>query len=214
MWRDSISKRWNYHLLAKPGYIVLGTDYRGSTGYGEQFTLDILGDPLRGPASDINEAADEAIRLYPFIDATRQAAVGASYGGHLANWMEASTDRYKCLISHAGLASLYAQWATSDSIYHREVMMGGPFWEKHDAWLDQSPTFHAAKFKTPMLVSVGENDFRVPLNNSLEMWNVLQRQKVPSRLLVWPDENHWILKGENGRRFYEEVHGWLGKWLR
>ncbi|MGK2859405.1 MAG: S9 family peptidase [Thermoanaerobaculia bacterium] len=213
MWRDSISKRWNYHLLAKPGYVVLGTDYRGSTGYGEQFTLDILGDPLRGPANDINEAADEAIRLYPFIDATRQAAAGASYGGHLANWMEATTERYKCIISHAGLASLYQQWATSDSIYHRELMMGGAFWEKPEAWLDQSPTTYAKQFKTPMLVSVGENDFRVPLNNSIEMWNVLQRQQVPSRLLVWSDENHWILKGENSRRFYEEVHAWLGKWL-
>ena len=213
MWTDTISKRWNYHLLAKPGYIVLGTDYRGSTGYGEQFTLDILGDPLRGPANDINEAADEAIRLYPFIDSTRQAAAGASYGGHLANWMEASTDRYKCLISHAGLASLYAQWSTSDSIYHRELMMGGPFWEKPEAWLDQSPTTYAKQFKTPMLVSVGENDYRVPLNNSLEMWSVLQRQRVPSRLLVWPDTHHWILKGEDSRRFYEEVHAWMEKWL-
>lgn len=214
MWTDTISKRWNYHLLAKPGYIVLGTDYRGSTGYGEQFTLDILGDPLRGPANDINEAADEAIRLYPFIDSTRQAAAGASYGGHLANWMEASTDRYKCLISHAGLASLYAQWSTSDSIYHRELMMGGPFWEKPEAWLDQSPTTYAKQFKTPMLVSVGENDYRVPLNNSLEMWSVLQRQRVPSRLLVWPDTNHWILKGEDSRRFYEEVESWMAKWLK
>jgi len=214
MWTDVISKRWNYHLLAKPGYVVVATDYRGSTGYGEQFTNDIKGDPLRGPANDINEAADEAIRLYPFIDGTRQCAAGASYGGHLANWMEASTDRYKCLISHAGLASLYAQWATSDGIYHRELMMGAPFWEKPEVWMDQSPTFYAKNFKTPMLVSVGENDYRVPLNNALEMYAVLQRQQVPSRLLVWPDANHWITKGEDGRRFYEEVEAWMGKWLK
>ncbi|MBI2213118.1 MAG: S9 family peptidase [Acidobacteria bacterium] len=213
-WTDVISKRWNYHLLAKPGYVVIATDYRGSTGYGEQFTLDIDGDPLRGPANDVNEAADEAIRLFPFIDGSRQCAAGASYGGHLANWMEASTDRYKCLISHAGLASLYAQWATSDAIYHRELMMSGPFWEKPEAWLDQSPANYAKKFKTPMLVSVGENDYRVPLNNALEMYALLQRQKVPSRLLVWPDTNHWITKGEDSRRFYEEVHGWLEKWLK
>ncbi|MFA6956731.1 MAG: S9 family peptidase [Thermoanaerobaculia bacterium] len=214
MWTDVISKRWNYHLLAKPGYVVVATDYRGSTGYGEQFTLDIVGDPLRGPAIDINEAANEAIRLYPFIDGTRQCAAGASYGGHLANWMEASTDRYKCLISHAGLASLYAQWATSDGIYHRELMMGAPFWEKPEVWMDQSPTTYAKKFKTPMLVSVGENDYRVPINNTLEMYAVLQRQQVPSRLLVWPDTNHWITKGEDSRRFYEEVEAWLGKWLK
>ena len=205
MWRDSITLRWNYHLLASPGYVVLLTDYRGSTGYGEAFTLDILGDPLRGPADDVNQAADEAIRRYPFIDATRQAAGGASYGGHLANWLEATTTRYRCLVSHAGLASLESQWATSDSIHHRELMMGGPFWEKPDAWRDQSPVAYAKSFRTPMLLSVGENDYRVPVNNTLEMYAVLSRMKVPARLLVWPDENHWIQKGENSRVFYREV---------
>lgn len=214
MWTDALNRRWNYHLLAQPGYAVLLTDYVGSTGYGEQFTRDIQGDPLRGPANDINAAADEAIRRFPFIDGSRQAAAGASYGGHLANWMQASTTRYRCLIGHAGLASLYAQWATSDSIHHREVMMGGPFWDKTPQWLDQSPSTYARQFKTPMLLSIGENDFRVPLNNTLEMWALLQRQNVPGRLLVWPDENHWILKGENSRRFYAEVHQWLERWLR
>jgi dipeptidyl aminopeptidase/acylaminoacyl peptidase len=214
MWRDSLTRRWNYHLLAQPGYVVLMTDYIGSTGYGEQFTRDILGDPLRGPADDINSAADEAIRRFPFIDGTRQAAAGASYGGHLANWLEATTTRYKCLISHAGLASLYSQWATSDGIYGRERMMGGPFWARPQAWLDQSPATYAGDFKTPMLLSIGESDFRVPLNNGLEMWSLLQRQRVPSRLLVWPDENHWILKGENSRVFYREVHEWLARWLK
>lgn len=213
MWRDSVTRRWNYHLLAQPGYVVLLTDYRGSTGYGQQFTLDILGDPLKGPAEDLNAAADEAIRRFPFIDASRQAAGGASYGGHLANWLEASTTRYRCLISHAGLASLFSQWATSDSIQHREVMMGGPFWANPKAWLDQSPSSYAHRFKTPMLVSIGETDYRVPLNNSVEMWSLLQRQQVPSRLLVWPDENHWILNGENSRVFYKEVHAWLARWL-
>jgi dipeptidyl aminopeptidase/acylaminoacyl peptidase len=214
MWRDSITRRWNYHLLAQPGYVVLLTDYVGSTGYGEKFTRDILGDPLRGPAEDINAAADEAIYRFGFIDGSRQAAAGASYGGHLANWLEATTTRYRCLIGHAGLASLYSQWATSDGIYHRELMMGGPFWEKTQPWLDQSPSFYAKDFKTPMLLSTGESDFRVPLNNVLEMWSLLQRQRVPSRLLVWPDENHWILKGENSRVFYQEVHQWLARWLK
>lgn len=213
MWRDSITTRWNYHLLAKPGYVVLLTDYVGSTGYGEAHTRAILGDPLRGPADDLNAAADEAIRRYRFIDGSRQAAAGASYGGHLANWLEATTTRYRCLISHAGLTSLFAQWSTSDSIYHRELMMGGPFWENPKAWLDQSPSTYAAAFKTPMLLSIGETDYRVPLNNVIEMWNILQRQRVPGRLLVWPDENHWILKGENSKVFYKEVEMWLDRWL-
>ena len=214
MWRDQITYRWNYHLLASPGYVVLLTDYRGSTGYGEAFTLDILGDPLRGPADDVNRAADEAIARFPFIDGTRQAAAGASYGGHLANWLEATTTRYRCLVSHAGLSSLQAQWATSDMIHHRELMMGGPFWEKSAAWTDQSPIAHAASFKTPMLLSIGENDYRVPINNTFEMYAVLQRMRVPARLLVWPDENHWILKGENSRVFYREVADWLARWLK
>jgi dipeptidyl aminopeptidase/acylaminoacyl peptidase len=214
MWRDAITLRWNYHLLASPGYVVLLTDYRGSTGYGEAFTLDILGDPLRGPAEDINQAADEAVERYPFIDGTRRAAGGASYGGHLANWLEATSTHYRCLISHAGLASLVSQWATSDSIHHRELMLGGPFWERPEAWRDQSPVAYAKDFKTPMLLSVGENDFRVPANNTLEMYAVLARMKVPSRLLVWPDENHWIVKGENSRVFYRELHDWLARWLK
>jgi dipeptidyl aminopeptidase/acylaminoacyl peptidase len=214
MWRDSITYRWNYHLLASPGYVLVLTDYRGSTGYGEAFTLDILGDPLRGPADDVNQAADEAIQRYPFIDAGRQCAGGASYGGHLANWLEATTTRYKCLVSHAGLSSLTTQWSTSDSIRHRELMMGAAPWEKPAVWADQSPVAYAKDWKTPILLTVGENDFRVPMNNTLEMYAVAQRMKVPARLLVFPDENHWIQKGENSRVFYREVHDWLARWLR
>jgi dipeptidyl aminopeptidase/acylaminoacyl peptidase len=162
----------------------------------------------------VNQDADEAIKQFSFIDGRRQAAGGASYGGHLANWLEATTDRYKCLISHAGLSSLQTQWSTSDFMYGRELMMGGPFWEDTAKWLDQSPIAHAKDFKTPMLLSVGENDFRVPLNNTLEMYAVLQRRRVPVKLLVWPEENHWILKGEDGKVFYREVHAWLARWLR
>ena len=213
MWKDSITYRWNYHLLAHPGFVVLMTDYRGSTGYGEKFTLDILGDPLKGPADDINDAADEAIKRFAFIDGTRQAAGGASYGGHLTNWLAGTTTRYKALVSHAGLASLDMQWATSDGIYHRELMMGGPYWENPAKWTEQSPLAKAGAFKTPTLISIGENDFRVPEGNSLAMYSALQRMNVPTRLLVWPDENHWILKGENSRVFYREVRAWLEKYL-
>lgn len=213
MWRDSITYRWNYHLLSQPGFVVLLTDYRGSTGYGEKFTLDIKGDPLAGPADDINDAADEAIKRFAFIDGSRQAAGGASYGGHLTNWLAGTTTRYRCLVSHAGLATLEMQWGISDSIYHRELMMGGPYWENTAKWIEQSPLAKAGNFKTPMLLSVGLNDFRVPEGNTLTMYAALQRMKVPSRLLIWPDENHWILKGENSRIFYREVRAWLEKYL-
>ena len=130
MFRDNWGLRWNYHLLARPGYVLLLTNYSGSTGFGEAFAQSIQLDPLKGPANEINEAADEAIRLYSFVDGSRQAAGGASYGGHLANWMQATTTRYKALISHAGLINLESQWGTSDIIYHREVNSGGPVWEQ------------------------------------------------------------------------------------
>ena len=213
MWRDQFFVRWNYHLLAAPGYVLLLTNYSGSTGFGEEFARSIQGDPLKGPADEINEAADAAIKGFPFIDGSRQCAGGASYGGHLANWLQATTTRYKCLISHAGLVNLEAQWGTSDTIYSREVNLGGPPWEQASVWRDQNPIRYAAKFRTPVLVTVGENDFRVPLNNTLEYWSALQRMQVPSRLIVFPDENHWILKGEDSRLFYAEVSAWLARWL-
>jgi dipeptidyl aminopeptidase/acylaminoacyl peptidase len=214
MWRDQFFIRWNYHLLAAPGYVVLLTNYSGSTGFGEAFARSIQGDPLKGPADEINEAADAAIREFSFIDGSRQCAGGASYGGHLSNWLQATTTRYKCLVSHAGLVNLESQWGTSDTIYSREVNMGGPPWEQGAVWREQNPIRFAERFRTPVLVTVGENDFRVPLNNSLEYWSALQRMKVPSRLLVFPDENHWILKGENSRLFYSELRAWLARWLK
>jgi dipeptidyl aminopeptidase/acylaminoacyl peptidase len=213
MWRDQFVLRWNYHLLGAPGYVVLLTNYTGSTGFGEKFAQEIQGDPLLGPGEELNEAADEAIKRFKFINGTRQAAGGASYGGHLANWLQATTTRYKCLISHAGLVNLEAQWGTSDSIYHREVGNGGPVWEQGEIWRKQNPIRYAANFKTPLLITVGEQDFRVPLNNSLENWAVQQRLQIPSKLIVFPDANHWILKGEDSRFFYSEVHAWLKKWL-
>ncbi|HKR66778.1 MAG TPA: S9 family peptidase [Thermoanaerobaculia bacterium] len=214
MWRDQISLRWNYHLLAKPGYVMLMTNYTGSTGFGEEFAQNIQGDPLRGPAEELMEAADEAIKRFPFIDASRQVAGGASYGGHLANALEAwSGTRFKALIAHAGLVNVESQWATSDTNYGRELAMMGPVWEQNENWRTQNPIRYAAQFKTPMLLSVGERDFRVPINNTLEMWSILQRLRIPSRLLVWPEENHWILNAENGRVFYREVDEWLRRWV-
>jgi dipeptidyl aminopeptidase/acylaminoacyl peptidase len=215
MWRDQITLRWNYHLLAKPGYVLLLTNYTGSTGFGEEFAQLIQGDVLRGPAEELMEAADAAIAKYPFIDATRQVAGGASYGGHLANALEAwSGNRFKALIAHAGLVNLETQWGTSDVMYGRELAMNGPVWEQSETWKTQNPVRFAAQFKTPMLLSVGERDYRVPLNNTLEMWALLQRLQVPSRLLVWPEENHWILNAENSRVFYREVDEWLRKWVK
>lgn len=212
-WRDQWVLRWNYHLLGAPGYVILLTNYTGSTGFGEAFAQGVQGDPLASAGEEINQAADVAIRDNDFIDATRTCAGGASYGGHLSNWLQATTTRYRCLVSHAGLINLESQWATSDTIYSREVNNGGPVWEQGVIWREQNPIRRAAAFATPTLVTVGEQDFRVPLNNSLEYWSVLQRRQIPSRLIVFPEENHWVLRGENSRLFFTEMHAWLARWL-
>ena len=211
---DQIGLRWNYHLLAAPGYVILMTDYTGSTAFGEKFAQAIKLDPLKTPGDELNQAVDEAIRRYAFIDGSRLCAAGASYGGHLANWLEATTTRYKCIISHAGEVDLATQWGESDYIYEREVTNGGPPWAGNIIWHEQSALTYAANWKTPMLLSIGERDFRVPIGNTLENWATLQRMHVPSRLLVWPDAWHWILKPEDSRHFYEEVHNWLAKYLK
>jgi len=220
MWRDQFVLRWNYHLLAKPGYIVLLTDYKGSTGYGEEFARSIQFDPLKGPGDELNQGVDEAIKKYPFIDATKLAAGGASYGGHLANWLQATTTRYKAIVSHAGEMDLIMQWGTSDGGFGRETNAGGPVWSKLPVWRDQSPVMQAGNhekgtgFTTPILITVGELDYRVPANNALMNFAVQQRLNVPAKLIVFPDENHWILKGENSRFFYSQVEEWLAKYLK
>ena len=218
--KDAWGIRWNYHLLAAPGYVLVLTNYSGSTGYTEAFGQAIQLDPLKTPGDEINQGADEAIKRYAFVDGARQAAAGASYGGHLANWMEATTTRYKAIISHAGLVTHATQWSTSDSIYHRELNNGGPVWDQGAVWREQSPTSYAGNhakgtgWVTPILVTVGEQDARVPINNSLENWAYLQRLQVPSKLLVFPDANHWIMKGEDSRFWFGEVHAWLAKYLK
>lgn len=210
---DQIGLRWNYHLLASAGYVVLMTDYTGSTTFGEKFAQAIKGDPLKTPGDEINEAVDEALKRYPYIDRARMCAGGASYGGHLTYWLEATTTRYRCLVVHAGEVDLLTQWGESDFNYGREVVNGGPPWENNPIWRSQSPITYGDKWKTPILMSIGERDFRVPLGNTLEAWSVAQRQKVPSRLLVWPDAWHWITKPEDSRQFYKEVQAWLGHYL-
>jgi dipeptidyl aminopeptidase/acylaminoacyl peptidase len=212
-WKDQFFLRWNFHLLASPGYVVLMTNYTGSPGYGEQFAAAINKDILDGPAKEINEAADEAIRRFPFIDATRQAAGGASYGGYLANWMLATTTRYRTLFNHAGLTNNESMWGATDGGYFWELRYGGPVWEAKGQWQKQNPLRYAANFKTPMLVTHGEGDFRVPVNQGLEIYKLLQRQKVPSRLILFPEENHWIQNGENARYFFDELFAWLKRYL-
>lgn len=210
---DAGHVRWSPQLLAAPGYVVVMPDYTGSVGYGEESAQAIEGDPLRTPGQEILEVVDAALERYPFLDASRLAATGASYGGHLINWLQATTDRFRCLVGHAGLISLEGQWATSDSIYHREVNNGGPPWGKSTIWRDQSPATYAGRFSTPQLLTIGEKDFRVPINQTLAAWTYLKRRQIPSRLIVFHDANHWIMNGGDARYFWQEAHAWLARYL-
>jgi dipeptidyl aminopeptidase/acylaminoacyl peptidase len=187
---DTDHIRWSPHLLASAGYVVIMTDYTGSVGYGV-----------------------ELIRLYPFIDEDRQAAAGASYGGHLINWLQGTTTRYRTLVGHAGLVDLEGQWSTSDVVYHREINADGPPWGDSPVWDQQSPSSYADNFSTPMMLTIGEKDYRVPVNQTIAAWTYLQRKQVPGRLLVFHDADHWIMKGAEARHYWEEVHAWLRKYL-
>jgi dipeptidyl aminopeptidase/acylaminoacyl peptidase len=211
---DADHVRWSPHLLASEGYVVLLTDYTGSVGYGAEFSRNIEGDPLATPGEELVAAADEATERFDFIDPERQAATGASYGGHLVNWLLATTDRFDALVGHAGLVDLEGQWATSDVIYHRERMNDGPPWSDSQVWEEQSPSTYAPQFSTPTMLTIGEQDYRVPLNQTLAAWTYLQRMQVPSRLLVFHDANHWIMKGKEARHFWAQVHEWLAEYLK
>ena len=211
--RDADHVRWSPHLLASAGYVVVMTDYTGSVGYGVEFSRAIQGDPLKTPGDEIEAALDEAIRLYPFIDADRQAAAGASYGGHLAYWLLGTTDRFRTIVSHAGLIDLEGQWSSSDVIRHREINAGSPPWGDSPIWKEQSPSSHAENFSTPIMLTIGEKDFRVPINQTIAAWSYVQRMQVPSKLLVFHDADHWIMKGSEARYYWNEVHAWLAGYL-
>ncbi|MEO1202637.1 MAG: S9 family peptidase, partial [Pseudomonadota bacterium] len=210
---DADHVRWSPHLVASAGYVVVMTDYTGSVGYGVEFARNIQGDPLKTPGDEIMAALDEAIRLYPFIDADRQAAAGASYGGHLINWLQGSTTRFSALVGHAGLIDMEGQWSTSDVIYHREINAGGPPWGDSPVWKEQSPSTFAENFATPIMLTIGEKDFRVPINQTIAAWSYMQRMQVPGRLLVFHDADHWIMKGSEARYYWDEVHAWLAEHL-
>jgi dipeptidyl aminopeptidase/acylaminoacyl peptidase len=214
MTKDTFFVRWNYHLLTSPGYVLLMTNYTGSTGFGEKFAAAIHDDVLRGPGKEIEEAADAAIRDFPFVDAARQAAAGASYGGYLMNWFAGNTTRFKALVNHAGLTDNASMWGSTDGAFYWEQRMGSPVWELKGAWRDQNPAAYAGNFTTPMLVTHGELDYRVPVSQAYEIFKLLQRQRVASRLVIFPEENHWILKGWDSKRHMDEVLGWLKKYLQ
>ncbi len=212
MCRDSWSYRWNTHVFAAPGYVVTWVNRHGSTGFGEAFSRSIVNQWGDMPFEDIMKSTDFLLAKYPNLDKDRLAAAGASYGGYMAAWVLGHTDRFKAIINHAGVNSSYAQYA-SDVPHGFPEVMGGKPWDNLEGMQRQNPMFYAKNFKTPMLILHGELDYRVPYGNGLELYGVLQGMGVPSRLVVFPDENHWVLKPQNAIYWHWEMQSWLSRYI-
>jgi len=216
MWSNSWGYRWNEEVFAASGYVTLMINRRGSTGYGQKFTDDITNDWGGKAYLDVMDGVDYALKKYPFIDGTRMAAAGGSYGGYMADWIATHNGRFKAIISHAGVYDKFAMYATDELWFEEHDMQGTP-WSNPDSYRKWAPVSYAGqlgKFKTPTLVICGERDYRVPYTQSLEFFNALQRQDVPSKLVVFPDEGHWILKPQNAQFWYKTFVDWLALYLK
>ena len=212
MSRDGWTFRWNAHVFAAPGYVVTWINRHGSTGFGEKYSQSILNAWGDKPFTDIMKGTDYLLGKLANIDPKRLAAAGGSYGGYMAAWMLGHTDRFACIIDHAGVNNAYSQFAT-DMPHGFAQVMGGTPWENVDGLQRNNPMFYAKQFKTPTLITHGELDYRVPSGNGLELYGILQAMKVPSRLVVFPNENHWVLSPQNSIYWYYEFHAWLARHL-
>ncbi len=208
---DRFHYRWNQALFAAPGYVVAAVNFHGSTGFGQAFTSSILGNHAEKPFEDIMKGTDVLIGK-GYIDETRMAATGGSYGGYMVSWILGHTDRFKCLINHAGVYDLMAQFA-SDYTWGRANNYGAAPYTDPNRIDKYSPSRYAANFKTPTLILHGEKDYRVPYTQGVNLHGVLTAKGVPSRLVIFPNENHWILKPQAGLLWWREVHGWLSQHL-
>ncbi|MGC1254075.1 MAG: S9 family peptidase [Candidatus Acidiferrales bacterium] len=216
-WDDSWGYRWNQQVMAAPGYVVVMINPRGSTGYGQKFTAEISRDWGGEAYEDLMKGVDAAVSKYPFIDGSDVCAAGGSYGGYMIDWIATHTGRFKCLISHAGPYDEVSMYGATEELWFMDWEFGGPPWEHPDLYKKWSPNEYAAelgKYKTPTLVIGGELDFRVPYNQDLEFFTALQVQGVPSKLLIFPDEGHWVLRPQNSQLWYRAFLDWLGNYLR
>jgi dipeptidyl aminopeptidase/acylaminoacyl peptidase len=216
MWDNAWGYRWNAEVFSAAGYVTLMINRRGSSGFGQKFTDEITNDWGGKAYVDVMKGVDAAIAKYPFIDKTRMAAAGGSYGGYMADWLATHTDRFKAIISHAGVYDKVSMYATEELWFEDHDMQGTP-WTAAENYKKWSPSTYAGdlgKYKTPMLVVAGERDYRVPYTQSLELFSALQRQGVPSKLLIFPDEGHWVLKPQNSQLWYKTFLDWLAVYLK
>ncbi len=219
-WGDSWSYRWNAELLAANGYVVVMINPRGSTGYGQAFVDGVNGDWGGKPYIDLMRGLDYAERSFPYIDKTRECALGASYGGYMANWILGHTDRFKCIVTHDGMFNPVSAYGTTEELWFNEWEFKGKPWDYYgkpasvDPYRKWSPALAAKNFKTPTLVIHGQLDFRLDVSEGFQLFTTLQRQNVPSKMLYFPDEGHWVLKPQNSQLWYKTVNDWVDQYTK
>lgn len=219
-WGDSWSYRWNAELFAANGYVVVMINPRGSTGYGQKFVEGVSGDWGGVPYTDLMTGLDYAEQHYPFIDKNRECALGASYGGYMANWILGHTDRFKCIVTHDGMFNAESAFGSTEEDWFNIWEFKGHPWDyygKPDAenpFRKWSPSLYAKNFKTPTLVVHGQLDYRLDVSEGFQLFDTLQLLHVPSEMLYFPDEGHFVLKPQNAQLWYKTVNAWVDKWTK
>ena len=219
-WGDSWSYRWNAELFAANGYVVVMINPRGSTGYGQAIVDGVNGDWGGKPYTDLMTGLDYAEQHYPFIDTHRECALGASYGGYMANWILGHTDRFKCIVTHDGMFDAESAFGTTEEDWFNIWEFKGHPWDyygKPDAenpFRKWSPSLYAKNFKTPTLVVHGQLDYRLDVSEGFQLFDTLQLLHVPSKMLYFPDEGHWVVKPQNSRLWWKTVNDWVDQWTK
>ncbi|UCE17547.1 MAG: S9 family peptidase [Gemmatimonadota bacterium] len=213
-WEDEFHYRWNYQMFASPGYVVAAVNFHASTGYGQEFTDAVSRDWGGAPYEDLMKGIDYLTSTYDFIDVDRMGAAGASYGGFMINWLAGHNHPFKCFVNHDGVYDQVSMYGGTEELWFLEWEFGGTPWDNPEEYERWSPSTYAKNFKTPMLVVHGENDFRVPNTQGFQVFTALQRHGVPSKLLYFPDEDHFVRKPQNAELWWKTVHEWFAEYLK
>ncbi|KJZ72655.1 hypothetical protein HIM_08014 [Hirsutella minnesotensis 3608] len=212
-WTDDWSTRWNPAVFAEQGYVVVCPNPTGSTGYGQKHVDAIARNWGGSPYEDLVKCFEYLEKKVDYIDTSRAVALGASYGGYMINWIQGHDlgRKFKALVCHDGVFSTQNQWSTEE-LFFPEHDFGGTLWNHRRSYAQWDPSLHLRNWATPMLVIHNERDYRLPIAEGLAMFNVLQARKIPSKLVVFPDENHWVIKHENSLVWHREVLNWINKY--
>ncbi len=213
-WNDEFHFRWNTELFASKGYVIIAPNPTGSTGYGQRYTNDISKDWGGRAYEDLMNVYDYAVKNLNYIDAKNTFAAGASFGGFMINWIEGHTDRFNALVSHDGVFNTISAWGTTEELWFTEWEFNGTPWENKQLYEKWNPQNFIQNAKTPMLIIQGQNDFRVAEEQAFQLFTSLQRLGVDSKLLLYPDEYHWVTKPQNARLWWNTVFDWFEKYKK